>query len=172
MAGGTRAGRAAGSEGVKEGRCWSPAATWGPPGSGLREWWSREVEIATRESGEAEEREREEERRERERGFGPVESSRPRAEACGARTVRWWTARMKGKCGMDGRDIMGSMRQTPSPMRFTVAEGSFKCLISTHYCGRRFVLIFLSLCNCGTRIVNSWSFIYLLMITFVCYSSC
>lgn len=67
MAGGTRAGRAAGSEGVKEGRCWSPAATWGPPGSGLREWWSREVEIATRESGEAEEREREEERRERER---------------------------------------------------------------------------------------------------------
>ena len=95
---------------------------------------------------------------ERERGFGPVESSRPRAEACGARTVRWWTARMKGKCGMDGRDIMGSMRQTPSPMRFTVAEGSFKCLISTHYCGRRFVLIFLSLCNCGTRIVNSWSY--------------
>jgi hypothetical protein len=64
MAGGTRA---AGSEGVKEGRCWSPAATWGPPGSGLREWWSREVEIATRESGEAEEREREEERRERKR---------------------------------------------------------------------------------------------------------
>ena len=52
------------------------------------------------------------------------------------------------------------------------AEGSFKCLISTHYYGRRFVPIFLSLCNCGTRIVNSWSFIYLLMRTFVCYSSC
>jgi len=77
---------------------------WGP----TRKWVRGavgEVEIAR--GGEVEERERER----RERGFGPVENSRPCAEACGARTVRGSTAGIEGCDGMDGRDIMGSTRR-------------------------------------------------------------